>query len=559
MRGLGIRGLVCLMIAFTLPFSLAPGINSVSAETIVPGGSVSGTWTVSGSPYLIQGNINVPADSTLTIEPGVQVSFQGGYGLTVNGLLEAVGTEADSIRFTAVSWWNGVTFNNAVDVSHVSYTSFSGESATLACDNSSPEISHCRISGGLYGILVTDLGRPNLAHCTISDNYRGIFWQGSASGIISDCVIAGNATHGGGWAQHADTLTFVDCMFDGNTASPTTGGGAFCSLGSFLIFSRCTFTNNETTSMSGLGGAVSCINAGATFTDCTFRGNISNCGTNCGGGAVGLSSSDATFTRCTLSENGAARGGAIEVADGSSYALDHCTVDGIFWGYGTLASDGSSSARIENSIVANSPYGAAIYAEGALEVDHTAFFNNYWDVYGSIPPGFGDLIQTNANGDSCDVYYNIFMDPLYVNQPGGDFHLQAESPCIDAGDPADPPDPDGTVPDMGAFAFYQGTAVPRIVWPITLEKRLSAARPNPFRECTEIRYTLDAATPVHMAIFDIQGRLVTTLLDGIGEAGTHPAVWDGTDEAGIAVMPGIYFVRLEAEGFADTRTVLLLR
>ena len=52
-------------------------IYEVSADTIVPGGYVSGTWTAAGSPYLVQGDITVHADSTLNIEPGVEVNFQG--------------------------------------------------------------------------------------------------------------------------------------------------------------------------------------------------------------------------------------------------------------------------------------------------------------------------------------------------------------------------------------------------------------------------------------------------------------------------------------------------
>ncbi|MFH1861684.1 MAG: T9SS type A sorting domain-containing protein, partial [bacterium] len=46
------------------------------------------------------------------------------------------------------------------------------------------------------------------------------------------------------------------------------------------------------------------------------------------------------------------------------------------------------------------------------------------------------------------------VNPLFVN-PTSDFHLQPGSPCIDAGDPASPPDPDGTIADMGAYYFDQ--------------------------------------------------------------------------------------------------------
>jgi len=52
---------------------------------------------------------------------------------------------------------------------------------------------------------------------------------------------------------------------------------------------------------------------------------------------------------------------------------------------------------------------------------------------------------------------NINSDPLFVNPANGDYHLQPTSPCIDAGNPASPFDPDGTVADMGAYYCDQFT------------------------------------------------------------------------------------------------------
>ncbi|MCK4654592.1 MAG: hypothetical protein KAU01_09100, partial [Candidatus Cloacimonetes bacterium] len=54
---------------------------------------------------------------------------------------------------------------------------------------------------------------------------------------------------------------------------------------------------------------------------------------------------------------------------------------------------------------------------------------------------------------------NINSDPMFVNPGSGDYHLQSTSPCIDAGDPASPLDPDSTVADMGAYYFHQITAL----------------------------------------------------------------------------------------------------
>ena len=66
---------------------LLMGFANSDAQTIVPGGYVSGIWTALGSPYLVQGNLTIPVDSSLIIEPSVQVTFQGNYTLLVNGLL----------------------------------------------------------------------------------------------------------------------------------------------------------------------------------------------------------------------------------------------------------------------------------------------------------------------------------------------------------------------------------------------------------------------------------------------------------------------------------------
>ena len=88
--------------------------NPVSAQTDVAAGLVSGTWTLANSPYRIQGEITVPNDSTLTIEPGVRVEFQGHYKFNVQGRLMAAGTETDLITFT-VGDTTGFSNNAASD------------------------------------------------------------------------------------------------------------------------------------------------------------------------------------------------------------------------------------------------------------------------------------------------------------------------------------------------------------------------------------------------------------------------------------------------------------
>jgi hypothetical protein len=89
--------------------------------------------------------------------------------------------------------------------------------------------------------------------------------------------------------------------------------------------------------------------------------------------------------------------------------------------------------------------------------------------------------------------------------------------------------------------------------------RLEAGVPNPFRSTTTIRFDLAAAGPVRLAVFDVSGRWIRTLIDADLPPGARTAVWDGRDSAGRAVESGSYFVRLDAEGTAATLQVRLAR
>lgn len=95
--------LSCL--AFLLLLSVAAA--SGTATSASPQGEVSGTisedttWTLTGSPYVVTGDVTVNPDITLLIEPGVEVRFDGNYAINVQGTLDAEGTEAQPIRFTS--------------------------------------------------------------------------------------------------------------------------------------------------------------------------------------------------------------------------------------------------------------------------------------------------------------------------------------------------------------------------------------------------------------------------------------------------------------------------
>ena len=89
---------------------------------------------------------------------------------------------------------------------------------------------------------------------------------------------------------------------------------------------------------------------------------------------------------------------------------------------------------------------------------------------------------------------------------------------------------------------------------------IDSCYPNPFNLATTIRYGLPEPAAVHLDVYNITGRLVRTLADGsFLETGEHSAVWDGRDQSGEQVAPGIYFYRVQAGAYGGTGRVVLLK
>jgi len=83
--------------------------------------------------------------------------------------------------------------------------------------------------------------------------------------------------------------------------------------------------------------------------------------------------------------------------------------------------------------------------------------------------------------------------------------------------------------------------------------------PNPFNPQTTISFVLPSAAPVRLEIFDVEGRLVSTLVDGTMPPGRHQLRWDGLDRRGAPVATGTYFYRLTAGKRSQSRKMLLLK
>ena len=83
--------------------------------------------------------------------------------------------------------------------------------------------------------------------------------------------------------------------------------------------------------------------------------------------------------------------------------------------------------------------------------------------------------------------------------------------------------------------------------------------PNPFNSGTVIRFDLPSAGEMELAVFNLVGQNVATLVEGAREAGLHTVRWDGRNEGGHSLASGVYFYQLQSGDQVETRKLLLLR
>ena len=111
----------------------------------------------------------------------------------------------------------------------------------------------------------------------------------------------------------------------------------------------------------------------------------------------------------------------------------------------------------------------------------------------------------------------------------------------------------------GIFGTQSATAVQTVSNPVPRTFSLSQNYPNPFNPSTSVQYTVAKAGAVRLAIFDVTGRMVASLVDGTQQAGSYTAFWDGKTASGIEAASGVYLCRLSSLGLARTIKMVLLK
>jgi hypothetical protein len=214
-----------------------------------------------------------------------------------------------------------------------------------------------------------------------------------------------------------------------------------------------------------------------------------------------------------------------------------------------LSTQEYSGQTFKNNIIAFNPYGGGVYAiildSGYVEWDYNLVFGNGGGDYIGIEPGPHDIQE----------------DPLFVDRFSGDYHLLPNSPCIDAGDPDFPLDPDGSRADIGAYYFDQTVGIDDPDEPSgPYQFQLHQNYPNPFNSQTIISYYLSEESVVSLHIYSITGHFVTAIINKERQnSGEHKYVWDGEDKNDKMVSTGIYFYELYVDDYRESKAMILIK
>ncbi len=318
--------------------------------------------------------------------------------------------------------------------------------------------------------------------------------------------------------------TVIDCGGAGRGFDFMSGEGAGTIIDGFTI------TNGSPA--EGFGGAIRCMNASSpTIRNCAVVGNSSGF---FGGGMYCEGSCSPTLSHVVFRGNTSAFGAGLHLKTDSDATISHCT---FAENSGTQISCASSSPTITNSIIAFSLNAGPVSCGGT-----------------SIPTITHCCAFGNAGGDSLcgDYSENLFTDPLFCDLAAGELTLHDDSPCLPANNVWLESIGALGSGDCGTGTGIQEGEVGRLA--------LSSPRPNPFRGSTVIEFSIpEPGGRASLAVYNLKGQRVKTLLDGPVARGSRRLAWDGRDDGGRRVASGVYFFTLEGGGETVSKKAVLLR
>jgi len=299
------------------------------------------------------------------------------------------------------------------------------------------------------GILCRNGSSPTLRGLVLRQNqaphsHGGALASYESAPTVTDCIFRENtALADGGMYCHDGQATVSQVTFEGNQCIAF-GGGMSCSGDIVACLTDVRFQNNTTT--NGYGGGLAVHDGSVSISTCWFQGNVGYTGGGlaCNGGTV-------VIRECTFIENEAETVGAALHASHpfTQTHVEQCTfVKGSASSGGMIWSAFEAQVLLENCIIAFSSLGQAVTCEEGGSVMLACC-----DIYGNEGGDYVDCIAGQWGIDG-----NISADPLFLDLPGDDLHLQCNSPCA----PFTPPNPD--CDRIGAWPVFGFTPVTRTTW-----------------------------------------------------------------------------------------------
>ncbi|MHB2154051.1 T9SS type A sorting domain-containing protein [Calditrichota bacterium GD2] len=390
-------------------------ITPIYGQTMVSG-EVKGIWEASGNPYYVTGDVQISDGDSLIIKEGTEINFIGAYAFKVYGLLKAIGTEENKIIFHGdggAGSWKDIYF---------------GKTATKGSI-----LNYCIIKDGGYEFDTNIMIKNNsnfitINNCEISNSL------GNGIQIYSKLKV-------GTWVNNK-TETCNGKIIN-NTIKQNQKNGIF--IYAYYMDTGDGAHNNKSIANPIIEKNVIYENALHGIACESFSDGGSNYG----------SDSD-IIVKCLpkIQKN--------TIVNNAQNCINcERTSQGFYYGTNIIRTNPFISTNI---IYKNGSYG--LDAKNHVDTDsvkHNDFWQNQLSDLNGIGGGLGDIIRTNLNGDSCDANANIFFDPEFVDELNNNFHLSENSKCIDAGDLNLEFDPDGSIPDIGAYFYNQKTNNPPFV------------------------------------------------------------------------------------------------
>ena len=192
----------------------------------------------------------------------------------------------------------------------------------------------------------------------------------------------------------------------------------------------------------------------------------------------------------------------------------------------------------------------SLWAEMAIGEGYgadTGLFKTELQTFKALHPGEGDVLYLRVfNGD-------VYHDATHYgeSEPHTVAYMQGETwrPFADADDDCVMPNP--------CYTSVEEWADPSAAVPTTYA--LYQNYPNPFNPETDIRYQIPKGGHVRLTVYNVLGQTISAVVDGYRDAGSYTVRWSGTDQSGRSLGSGIYFYRLQAGDFSETRKMVLMK